>query len=149
MKIIMAVFFFLISVSLIAFHVLTVSDAAKLEDYSQQYITFMQCYRFPMILGNSYLQSILGIGNQTKIASQISQWSAAFAGLSSNPIILRTLYDLEINRPTDYFPFDSGRLRVNKSLHFDQIELFYLISSSIASLRAPVAAHSQDFINFN
>ncbi len=50
-----------------------------------------------MILGNSYLQSILRIGNQTKIASQISQWSSIFAGLQSNPLIVKTLYDPNIN----------------------------------------------------
>jgi hypothetical protein len=41
-----------------------------------------------MILGNSYLQSILSIGNQARIASQIDSWSKSFAALASNPIIL-------------------------------------------------------------
>jgi hypothetical protein len=71
-----------------AFHLVTIIYAAKLQSYTQQYITFMQCYRFPMILGNSYLQSILSIGNQARIASQIDSWSKSFAALASNPIIL-------------------------------------------------------------
>ena len=50
-----------------------------------------------MILGNSYLQSILGIGNQTKIASQISQWRNSFAALTANSFVLKTLYDPNIN----------------------------------------------------
>lgn len=87
-KLIITIFFISIVATLIAFHAITVVDAAKLQSYSQQYITFMQCYRLPMILGNSYLQSTLGIGNQSKIASQIAQLSTTFTALASNPIIL-------------------------------------------------------------
>lgn len=105
MKFIVALFFALISISLIIFHVLTIGNAVKLQDYSHQYMTFMQCYRIPMILGNNYLQSIMGIGNQTKIASQISQLSATFAGLASNPVVLQTIYDREINVPALYDPY--------------------------------------------
>jgi hypothetical protein len=83
----------------------SVDEAVKIQNYSEQYITFMQCYRIPMILGNNYLQSIMRIGNQTKISSQISQLSATFSQLSSNPIILQTLYDLNINLPARYFPY--------------------------------------------
>ena len=75
------------SASLIAFHYFTAIHASILQSYSQQYITFMQCYRFPMILGNSYFQSILGIGNQTKISNQIETWRTSFADLASSPNI--------------------------------------------------------------
>jgi hypothetical protein len=58
-----------------------------------------------MILGNSYLQSILGIGNQTKIASQITQWRNSFNALAASSIILKTLYDPNINQPRHYYPY--------------------------------------------
>lgn len=35
--------------------------------YSQKYLTYMAVYRIPMILGNNYYKSILGIGDQVKV----------------------------------------------------------------------------------
>jgi hypothetical protein len=38
---------------------------------------------------------------------------------------------------------------MDNTLSFDQIELFYVIASSIASLNNPVNPNSKDFINFD
>lgn len=35
--------------------------------YSKKYLTYMAVYRIPMILGNNYYKSILGIGEQNKV----------------------------------------------------------------------------------
>jgi hypothetical protein len=109
----------------------------------------MQCYRQPMILGTNYLMSILQIGNQTKIANQIVQLSTSFNALQSNPVIVKTLYDTNINLAETYSPVFSSFPLPTHPPTFDQIELFYVISSSTTSLRAPVNKNSQDFKTFD
>lgn len=84
----MIIFFVLIVSSIAIFHIITITRSSYLQNYSQQYITFMQAYRLPMVLGNSYLQNILKIGNQKKIANQISQLKASFQNLQSQSTVI-------------------------------------------------------------
>lgn len=110
---------------------------------------FMQCYRIPMILGNNYHQSIMMIGNHTQTAAQITQLSSSFTALQSSSIVIETVFNPSINIPSNYSTYSADFLIANRSLHFDSIELFYMVSSSIASLRAPVSKTSLDFLTFD
>lgn len=74
-----------------------------------------------MILGNNYLQSIMQVGNLTKIATQITQLSNTFAALQSSPIVIETLYNPSINVITNYSPYSNDYLIANRSLQFDSI----------------------------
>lgn len=74
-----------------------------------------------MILGNNYLQSIMQVGNQTKVAAQILQLSTAFGTLQSSSVVIETLYNPSINVPNNYSPYSANYLIANRSLQFDQI----------------------------
>jgi hypothetical protein len=46
-------------------------DSSHLTSYSNQFIMFMNIYKFPIVLGTNYMKNFLGIGNITKINAQI------------------------------------------------------------------------------
>lgn len=56
----------------------------ELNIYAQQYTTFMQIYRLPMKLGVNYYKSLLGIGNYTKIASDVASDITQLTGMASS-----------------------------------------------------------------
>ena len=47
------------------------SNYSRLMDYSEQFISFMHLYRFPMILNINYMRSFLNIGDQAKVMKTI------------------------------------------------------------------------------
>lgn len=63
----------LVTIAVLA--VMTNQESNSLINNSNQYINFMQTYRIPMVLGNNYFKNFLGIGNQVKVAAQISSLS--------------------------------------------------------------------------
>lgn len=69
------------------------ADSSKLVSYATQYITFMELYRIPMMLGNNYYKSLLGVGNYTKTTNEVAQLTSKMQSYISNPIILKTLFD--------------------------------------------------------
>jgi hypothetical protein len=80
-------------------------DGTKLVNYSSGYISFMQTYRIPMILGGSYFRNMLKIGNQTRILTQIKSLSAQLTQVSQLPLTLTTLFDPVINEKKLFGPY--------------------------------------------
>lgn len=52
-------------------YLLTFQDSNNLNDYSIQYINFLNLYRYPMAFGKNILKTMLNVGNQTKAIGQI------------------------------------------------------------------------------
>lgn len=50
---------------------LSTANANSLNDYSLQYINFLNLYRYPMAFGKNVLKVVMGVGNLTKAANQI------------------------------------------------------------------------------
>ena len=107
----------------------------SLEDsiaYSSRYFSFMATYRIPMILGNNYYKHILQVGDQTNVISQIHLLSNQMRETLAKPEVIRTIYDRVINEPKMYNPFSANSY--NQNMSYTQVDLFYVMSSSIATL---------------
>ena len=76
-----------------------------------------------MILGNSYLRSIINIGNQTTIKAQIDTFKESFRQLGSDDRIKRTLFNQKLNSKEMYPPLNS----TNMNISLDHIDLFYIM----------------------
>jgi len=48
-------------------NIVTTADSSQLMAYSEQYTTFLQIFRLPLVLGIAYYKNILKIGNMTKL----------------------------------------------------------------------------------
>lgn len=51
--------------------ILTQANANNLNNYSLQYINFLNLYRYPMAFGKNILKTFMKVGNQTKAINQI------------------------------------------------------------------------------
>lgn len=92
-------------VSILALSQITEADSNNLMDYGNQYINFMNMYRFPIILVTNYMKSFLNIGNQTKVASQIAAVTKNMQFYASQPLTMRTLFDTSLNLHQTYGPY--------------------------------------------
>jgi len=99
-------------------------------------------------LVKNYMKYFLNVGNQTKVMNQIGSATKSFQGFASAPLTLQTLFDVSLNVPNYYSPHKNNS--VNKGMSYDQIDLFYLIASSISSLnKFPINRTGYDFIQLN
>lgn len=105
---------FTLLVLILALSFVTRSDAEGLQDYSTQYLNFLNMYRFPMALVKNYMKLFLKVGNQTKVANQIGSATKQFLGYASAPLTLKTLFDPSLNVPKQYFPYKNNS--INKGL---------------------------------
>ena len=85
-----------------------------------------------MALVKNYYKMILGIGNKATVSSQISQATATLGLYLSNILTIETLSDRTLNIPKMYGPFYNNS--VNRGIQYNQIDLFYVVYSSIISL---------------
>ena len=116
--------------------------------YSSRYYTFMATYRLPMTLGSNYYNHILNLGDPSQVGVEIQLLSEKAITLLHEPHIIKTIYDESINNLKLYPPFQANSL--NKNISYNQIDLFYVISASIVSLKnLPIDRHSSDFVIFN
>jgi len=99
-------------------------------------------------LVKNYMKYFLNVGNQTKVMNQIGSATKSFQGFASAPLTLQTLFDVSLNVPAMYYPNQNNS--VNKGQAYNQIDLFYLIASSISSLsKFPINRTGSDFIQLN
>lgn len=84
----------------------TVSDdnGHSLNDYSSQFINYMNMYRFPVVLATNVMKNFLKVGNQTKIAAQIKAATNGFASSSQSELTKITLFDQALNPTNTYYP---------------------------------------------
>lgn len=59
------------AISIMTLSLIDYSSSVFLNEYSEEYINFMQLYRYPVILGNDYYSKLLNIGDQTNIMKKI------------------------------------------------------------------------------
>jgi len=105
-------------------------------------------YRFPMALVKNYMKLFLNVGNQTKVMNQIGSATKSFQSFAAAPLTLQTLFDETLNVPAIYLPFQNNS--INKGFSYNQIDLFYLIASSISSLsKFPINRTGYDFVMLN
>jgi len=64
-KLIIRLFTLIIVGSIIMLIILTRGDAVSVISYSNQYINFMNMYRYPVSLGVNYMKLFLSIGNKS------------------------------------------------------------------------------------
>lgn len=112
--------------------ILTYQDASNLNNYSIQYINFLNLYRYPMAFGKNILKTMLNVGNQSKTIDQIHSQSAIMTALMSDPMTLQTIFDNELNIPKIYYPFQNNS--INNGIGYDQIDLIYFMVSTMQSL---------------
>lgn len=55
----------------VGLYFLSTANANALNEYSLQYINFLNLYRYPMAFGKNILKTFLGVGNMTKAVNQI------------------------------------------------------------------------------
>lgn len=53
-------------------------QSQTLNNYSNQFITFMNIYRFPILLNTNYMKQFLKIGNITKVNAMIASATTQF-----------------------------------------------------------------------
>ena len=61
------------ALSIITLSLIDYTNSVFLNEYSEEYINFMQLYRYPIVLGNDYYSRLLNIGNQTNIMKKIAK----------------------------------------------------------------------------
>lgn len=119
-----------------------------LTNYSSQFITFMNMYRYPFSLDINYMKQFLKIGNITKVNATIATNTALFLQNSNKVITLMTVFDESLNTPDTYYPYYHYNFTNKENL--SHIDLFYSVISSISSLStAQVNQTSMEFHLFN
>lgn len=78
--------------------VITQSDSAYLNSYSNQFNIFMTMYRFPVVLGTNYMKNFLKIGNITKVNAQIKAVTNSMLINAASPLTMLTLFDKNLNQ---------------------------------------------------
>jgi hypothetical protein len=132
----------------IALLYLTITDANNLNDYSIQYINFLNLYRYPFAFGKNVLKVFLNVGNQAKAVSQINMQVAKITQFLSDPKTIQSIFDPNLNLPKTYYPFQNNSF--NQGIGYSQIDLIYFVTSCIQSMNAqPVNRTGQFFVNFN
>lgn len=71
----------------------TKNDSDSVINYSNQYIGFMNMYRFPMNLGMNYMKYFLDVGNKSKLANQIIGSTKQMQNFATAPLTIKTLFD--------------------------------------------------------
>lgn len=64
----------------------------------------MTAYRLPILLNINYMKAILNMGNQTTIKNQIKSQTAQYMGLVSNPSVISTVHDRNLNKKQQFAP---------------------------------------------
>jgi hypothetical protein len=97
-----------------------------------------------MALHKNYIKSILKLGNQATVLAQIQDGTNTFQRYSKDLYTLKTIFDVSLNPPGVYCPNKNTSL--NKGICYDQVDIFYLISSCIAGLQnMPINRTGVDF----
>ena len=138
----------MIIAAIFASTVITSQSLVNTEQYGNKYYTFMETYREPMLLGINYYSHILNVGDQTYVDNQIKLASDKMIKAIGLPGTTKTIFDREINKPQNYYPFKADS--INRNTSYNQVDLFYLIGSNIAALQTlPIDRHGFDFNMFN
>jgi hypothetical protein len=77
--------FLLITVGLL---LLTRYNTNNLNDYSVQYINFLNLYRYPMAFGKNVMKVFFNVGNQTKAVNQIHLEVTQITQFLSDPMTI-------------------------------------------------------------
>ena len=85
-----------------------------------------------MGLMTNYIRLSLEIGNQTKLKNQIKTLNILMRNISTNSTFIKILSDPFLNVPGLYYPLAYNN--VNKGIVYDQIDIFYVIYSSLTSI---------------
>jgi hypothetical protein len=134
--------------TIIVLLIITESNGTKLTKYSNQFINYMNMYRFPIILATNYMKSFLNVGNPTKVAAQIQSSSTNFFNGFNLELTQITIFDKHLNPPNNYTPYYNYPFLNNQT--YNQVDLFYMIGSTIASLyKAPINQTSHEFQRLN
>ena len=80
------VFTILMFSAILILAVITNLNSQSLNNYSNQFITFMSMYRLPFFLGTNYMKKFLKIGNTTKVNSMIASVTNQFLQNSNQMI---------------------------------------------------------------
>jgi hypothetical protein len=86
------VFLFIIVSSIIILLIITSKNATSLTSYSNQFINYMNMYRFPVIATN-YMKSFLSVGNVAQVNRQIKTASTNFLTGASLQLTKKTLFN--------------------------------------------------------
>lgn len=125
-------FIFLMVASILILSKITLSDAAQLNNYSNQFITIMSMYRYPVVLGISYMKNFLNIGNIVKVNGQIQFATNNMLISTASKPTKTTIFDESLNPNRMYYPYYNYSFLQNDSL--SGIDLFYTMVSAISSL---------------
>lgn len=129
-------------------YLITYKDANNLNNYSIQYINFLNLYRYPMAFGKNILKTMLNVGNQTKVIGQINLQINKITSFMSDPMTIQSIFDSSLNVPKMYYPFKNDSF--NKGIGYNQIDLIYYMVSTIQSLnKLPANRTGEYFTNFN
>ena len=135
-------------ISIVVLLLIHQSDTSNLISYGSQFIAFMNMYRFPVVLGTNYMKSFLNVGNAKTVASQIASATSSMQTYTSLPTTMKTLFDPTLVVPVTYSPYYQYPWMGN--LTYNQIDLFYVIYSSISSLnQLPINRTGVEFQKFN
>lgn len=92
----------------------------------------MDMYNYPILIAERYYSSMLGVGNSTLIKERIVALTNMFKQHEDHPETTRAIFNPVLNRPNMYPPYTPSTY--NQNLSYNQIDLFYLILSNIATL---------------
>jgi|688.fasta_scaffold759937_1 hypothetical protein len=87
------VFLFIIVSSIIILLIITSKNATSLTSYSNQFINYMNMYRFPAIIATNYMKSFLSVGNVAQVNRQIKTASTNFLTGASLQLTKKTLFN--------------------------------------------------------
>jgi len=108
------------------------SQMGKAQTHIVQQQFMLAAYRFPMAIAINYIKLFLKIGDPALCISKINSLTTQLVQLSSDPTMISLLTDGSINVPARYPPYVVNS--ANKGLAYDQIDIFYVVYSSVVTL---------------
>ena len=108
------------------------SEMSKAQNQIVQQNYMINAFRYPMALTINYVKKFLNLSDPSLVNPKIQSFTASLMQLSNDPAMTAMLSNPDINAPALYAPYIINS--ANKGLAYDQVDLFYVIYSSIITL---------------
>jgi len=123
---------FLVFVSIVIMLLVFNNQLSMTQTQISQQSFMLAAYRYPMAITINYIKQFLNLTDPALVNAKIKNSTANFMQVAIDPKMISILSDQTVNLPARYAPYLV--LPANQGIAYDQIDLSYVLYSSIVTL---------------